>query len=78
MHSALGKPLIKSNVVLICRLFETLKNIGYFYQKNHILMDKLITDIIQQLECSCLSIIADVKVSLYLLSITYNDNNNNL
>ncbi|CAI6354546.1 unnamed protein product [Macrosiphum euphorbiae] len=63
LHSTLGKPLIKSNVILICRLIETMKNIGYIYQKNHIVMDKLITDIIQYFEFLCLSIIGQVKIS---------------
>ncbi|XP_025203475.1 WASH complex subunit 4 isoform X2 [Melanaphis sacchari] len=63
LHSTLSKPLIKSNVVLICRLIETMKNIGYIYQNNHIVMDKLITDIIQYFEFLCLSIIGQVKIS---------------
>lgn len=63
LHSTLGKPLIKSNVMLISNLLETMKNIGYVYQKNHIAMDKLITDIIQYYEFLCLSIINEVKVS---------------
>ncbi|VVC44144.1 Hypothetical protein CINCED_3A019506 [Cinara cedri] len=63
LHSILGKPLIKSNVILICRLLETLKNIGYVYQKNHIVMDKLIMDIVQYLEYLCLSIINEAKIA---------------
>lgn len=69
LHSTLGKPLIKSNVILICRLIETMKNIGYIYQKNHIVMDKLITDIIQYFEFLCLSIIGQVKVRVVILNI---------
>lgn len=62
LHSTLEKPLTKSNVMLICNLLETVKNIGYVYHKNHIAMDKLITDIIQYLEFLCLTIIGEVKV----------------
>jgi len=62
LHSTLGKPLIKSNVMLICKLLETMKNIGYIYQKHHISMEKLVTDIIQYYEFLCLSIIGNVKV----------------
>lgn len=62
LHRTLGKPLIKSNVMLICKLLETMKNIGYVYQKHHISMEKLLTDIIQYYEFLCLSIISDVKV----------------
>lgn len=69
LHSTLGKPLIKSNVILICRLIETMKNFGYIYQKNHIAMDKLITDIIQYFEFLCLSIIGQVKVRTFILNI---------
>jgi len=69
LHSTLGKPLIKSNVILICRLIETMKNIGYIYQKNHIVMDKLITDIIQYFEYLCLSIIGQVKVRIFMLNM---------
>eukprot|EP00102_Acyrthosiphon_pisum_P025924 XP_016663134.1 PREDICTED: WASH complex subunit 7-like [Acyrthosiphon pisum] len=48
----------------MCRLIESMKNIGYIYQKNHIVvMDKLKTDIIQYFEFLCLSIIGQVKVN---------------
>lgn len=82
LHSTLGKPLMKSNVVLICRLLETMKNIGYVYQKNRIVMDKLITDIIQYLEFLCLSIINEVKVRIFFFnksnfSLPASENNNN-
>lgn len=69
LHSTLGKPLIKSNVILICRLIETMKNISFVYQNNHIVMDKLITDIIQYFEFLCLSIIGQVKVRIFILNI---------
>lgn len=66
LHSTLEKPLIKSNVMLICKLLETMKNIGYIYQKHHISMKKLVADIIQYYEFLCLSIIGDVKVRTFL------------
>lgn len=50
--------------MLICKLLETLKNISYFYQKNHIKMNKLITDMIQYYEFLCLTIIGEAKVSI--------------
>lgn len=65
LHSTLGKPLIKSNVILLCRLLETMKNIGYVYQKNYILMNKMIMDIIQYFEFLCLCIIEEVKVRFF-------------
>lgn len=70
LHSTLGKPIIKSNVIVICRLLETMKNIGYVYQKNHIKMNKLIIDMIQCFEFECLSIIGEVKVSVILLIVS--------
>lgn len=69
LHSTLEKPLIKSNGILICILLETMKNISYIYQKNHIKMDKLLTDIIQYFEYLCLSIITEVKVRMFLSTI---------
>lgn len=62
LHSTLGKPLIKSYAILLYRLLETMKNIGYIYQKNYIFMYKLIMDTIQYFEFLCLSIIEEVKV----------------
>lgn len=58
--------------MLICRLLETLKNISYVYQKNHIKMNKLITDMIQYFEFLCLTVIGEVKVRIYF----YDYNNN--
>ncbi|XP_050529563.1 WASH complex subunit 4 isoform X2 [Daktulosphaira vitifoliae] len=63
LHSTLGRPLTKSNVILVCQLFETLNNIGYIFHKNHIKTSKLITDIVQYLEHRCLSIIGEVKLT---------------
>lgn len=48
-----------------------MKNISYVYQKNHILMNKIITDIIQYLEFVCLSIINEAKVRIFLINPFY-------
>ncbi|XP_050426323.1 WASH complex subunit 4 [Adelges cooleyi] len=61
LHSALGKPLTKTNVILVCQLFETLNNIAYVFRRHHIKTSMLIVDVIQYLEYECLLIIGEVK-----------------
>lgn len=64
LHSTLGKPIIKSNVASICKLLQIMKDINYVYQRDHIKMNKLITDMIQYFEFLCLTIIGEAKVSI--------------
>uniref|UniRef100_A0A1B6CFX9 WASH complex subunit 4 N-terminal domain-containing protein n=1 Tax=Clastoptera arizonana TaxID=38151 RepID=A0A1B6CFX9_9HEMI len=66
LHGALGKPMTKSCVIILCKLVENVKAMQYMYSRHSVVIAKAVHHMIQRFTYQALSIIATVKVCFNL------------
>lgn len=64
LHYTLNKPIVKNNVIYICKLAESLKFIEHSFQSNFIHICKIFNKIISFQQYQCLALLSNIKKNI--------------